>query len=470
MADEIEPLEGRSVDHSTSDNSVTVKSVADEVADLTVDETALENRAHQVAPGEFEFFTKSHNRVVDKANRATREQVLDPRTTRILEKLLSREIVAEIHGCISTGKEANVYHAITADGAHRAIKIYKTSILIFKDRDRYVSGEFRFRSGYSRHNPRKMVKVWAEKEMRNLKRLYKNSIPSPEPIFLKDHVLVMDFLGDKSGWAWPRLHDAISDLSEDQVLTCYLQLVAFMHIMYHDCHLVHADLSEYNILYHDGLLYIIDVSQSVEHDHPASLDFLRMDIKNVSNFFSKYGVNVFSERAMFEIIATDDLIKKLPERNLETILSHLRSLDRSEVSEQQILDDNVFRQVYVPRHLDDILDAEDHMEKLARGERDDLVERKLVLDDSTDSSDSNQSGDNDSNDESDSDTDDEEGSSSDSSWENRESQPKGKKYEDKEAKRQRQQEQKEAAREKRKHKIKKHVKKRQEKLAARRRK
>jgi len=47
-------------------------------------------------------------------------------------------------------------------------QVYKTSILIFKDRDKYVSGEFRFRHGYCKHNPRKMVKTWAEKEMRNL--------------------------------------------------------------------------------------------------------------------------------------------------------------------------------------------------------------------------------------------------------------------------------------------------------------
>jgi len=97
-------------------------------------------------------------------------------------------------------KKANVYHAITEDGEHRAIKIYKTSILVFKDRDRYVSGEYRFRNGYSKHNPRKMVKVWAEKEMRNLKRLWNAGIPCPEPLMLRMHVLLMTFIGDKNGW------------------------------------------------------------------------------------------------------------------------------------------------------------------------------------------------------------------------------------------------------------------------------
>jgi serine/threonine-protein kinase RIO1 len=57
--------------------------------------------------------------------------------------------------------------------------------------------------------------------------------------------------------------------------------------MYHDCRLVHGDLSEYNMLYHEGEVYFIDVSQSVELDHPHALDFLRKDCQNVNDFFSK---------------------------------------------------------------------------------------------------------------------------------------------------------------------------------------
>lgn len=80
----------------------------------------------------------------DKSQRATTEQVLDPRTRLILQKMLQRQLLHSIHGCISTGKEANVYHALTESGAHRAIKIYKTSILVFKDREKYMRGEFRW--------------------------------------------------------------------------------------------------------------------------------------------------------------------------------------------------------------------------------------------------------------------------------------------------------------------------------------
>ena len=124
-------------------------------------------------------------RVKDKADRATMEQVMDPRTRMILFKLLNRGFISEINGCISTGKEANVYHCNAKEGPDQAIKIYKTSILVFKDRDKYVTGEFRFRSGYGKKNPRKMVRTWAEKEMRNLTRLYNEGIPCPKPTLLR---------------------------------------------------------------------------------------------------------------------------------------------------------------------------------------------------------------------------------------------------------------------------------------------
>ncbi|KAL6560650.1 hypothetical protein OROGR_004209 [Orobanche gracilis] len=157
-------------------------------------------------------------RTTDKADRATVEQAIDPRTRRILSKMHNQGEYDNINGCISTGKEANVYHATKSDGQELAIKIYKTSVLVFKDRDRYVQGDYRFRHGYCRHNPRKMVPKWAEKEMRNLIRLKAAGIPCPQTHLLRYNVLVMDFIG-KGGWAAPRLKDAA--LSLDKLRQCY---------------------------------------------------------------------------------------------------------------------------------------------------------------------------------------------------------------------------------------------------------
>jgi RIO kinase 1 len=45
-----------------------------------------------------------------------------------------------------------------------------------------------------------MVRLWAEKEMRNLKRLKTAGIPCPDPFEVRENVLVMSFLGDDQGW------------------------------------------------------------------------------------------------------------------------------------------------------------------------------------------------------------------------------------------------------------------------------
>jgi RIO kinase 1 len=75
-------------------------------------------------------------------DRATSEQVLDPRTRMILFKLLNSHYLLEINGCLSTGKEANVYYAKGEKNLEYAVKIFKTSILVFKDRDRYCTLSF----------------------------------------------------------------------------------------------------------------------------------------------------------------------------------------------------------------------------------------------------------------------------------------------------------------------------------------
>merc|ERR1712066_1191263 len=81
-----------------------------------------------------------------------------------------------------------------------------------------------------------------------------------------------------------------------------------MRKMMINCKLVHGDLSEYNMLYHDGKLIIIDVSQSVEKDHPQALDFLKRDCVNVNNFFAKrMDRPPIPVRRLFDYIVVNDL-------------------------------------------------------------------------------------------------------------------------------------------------------------------
>lgn len=408
----------------------------------------------------------------DRANRATVEQVLDPRTMRFLAKLLNKGVISQVNGCISTGKEANVYHADQDDEEGNlikeyAVKIYKTSILVFKDRERYVDGEYRFRNSKNQSNPRKMVKLWAEKEFRNLKRLYSHGIPCPEPIDIRSHVLVMEYLSKGNSQPSPKLKD-YEFQDEEQIGYFYHQMLFYMRRMYRECKLVHADLSEYNSIVHEERLFIIDVSQSVEHEHPMSLDFLRMDIKNVNDFFARR-INVYPERLIFRYV-TDHNERLGIENNSDAELErYLETLPLK--TEQDGAEDEIFRSTHMVRTLNG-LDERDfkkfgegkittvtellgkgEMEKLdqekmdqEKGEKDQQKDQDPNADEDSDETDSDEG-------DSDSDSDDDSYSSSE------ETTPRGKRFEDKDLKKQRKEAARLAKQEKRQTKMKKHIKK-----------
>src|SRR5262249_46424495 len=137
------------------------------------------------------------------------------------------------------------------------------------------------------------------------------------------------------------------------------------------------DLSEYNILYDSGVLYIIDVSQSVEHDHPNALHFLRKDCTNVTDFFRKHHVPVMLVRELFDFITdptlpavhneqVDSRLLEIQRKIAERDNEHLFSLASTQVSEQ------VFMNAFIPRKLDDAVHVERDMEKINAGDTEDM--------------------------------------------------------------------------------------------------
>jgi RIO kinase 1 len=129
---------------------------------------------------------------------------------------------------------------------------------------------------------------------------------------------------------------------------------------------VHADLSEYNIIYHEGHLYIIDVSQSVEHDHPSAFDFLRSDIKNVEDFFAKMGVRCLGLRRCFEFVVKEklDTTDGLNDEDVFKKWLELAALDDTAgdtpkaSSMLSAHEDAIFKKSYIPRTLGELYDPE----------------------------------------------------------------------------------------------------------------
>lgn len=237
---------------------------------------------------------KRMNRHHDKEEKATSNLAFDPKTRILLYKALNACLLDEIGSIIATGKESIVLYGKGGNSEERkmpeevAIKIFKTTLNEYHTREKYLREDFRFKNRYKSLNSRKMVKLWAEKEMFNLQRLQRVGIPCPEPILLKKHVLFLSFIGKDTVPA-QRLRDAI--LSPEELANAYQQCLNVMKKIYHECKLIHADFSEYNLLWFNDTIYVIDVAQSVEPYHPNAYTYLLRDCTNLSTYFSRRSLN-----------------------------------------------------------------------------------------------------------------------------------------------------------------------------------
>ena len=152
---------------------------------------------------------KPEKRRKDKSDISTVDKVLDRKTLKILENLQKREKLFDMGGAFSSGKEANVYTAKCSTSLISkliqqlpqedaivpvALKIYKTSTMMFKDRSKFIIDEKRF-ANFCYSNSRELIKLWAEKVVRNLMKLNKHNIPSPKQLYLKRSILVMTLIG-----------------------------------------------------------------------------------------------------------------------------------------------------------------------------------------------------------------------------------------------------------------------------------
>lgn len=220
------------------------------------------------------------------------ENVFDDVTLLALYRLVHKKQISVIGGSISTGKEANVFYGEREKGPV-ALKIYRIGSASFKSMSEYITGDPRFVS--IRKTRKGLVFAWTKKEFANLSRAHEAGLPVPEPILFDRNILIMTFLGENE-FPFPQLrHAEIGDAAE-----LYTTILSFINRLFNDAGLVHADLSEYNILMGDQP-YLIDMGQAVTLDHPRALAFLKRDIANINRFFSRL-CSVREERAVFEEI------------------------------------------------------------------------------------------------------------------------------------------------------------------------
>ena len=214
------------------------------------------------------------------------ENVFDVPTLKLLYTISNKGIIRALGGSISTGKEANVFYA---EGPEKelAVKIYRIASSTFRAMDVYIMKDPRFTN--IRNNKRDLIFAWTRKEFQNLKRAKSAGVRVPEPIFAEKNILVMEFMGQKE---IPYSSLKNTPLENDEQKRVFDTIVEYIRLLYKEANLVHADLSEYNILIDPKNLapIFIDMGQSVTLGHPNAREFLYRDIQNILRFFRRYGI------------------------------------------------------------------------------------------------------------------------------------------------------------------------------------
>lgn len=232
----------------------------------------------------------------------TVEGVIDQATRMLLRDLMNRGTFKTIHGVVATGKESNVYWAEDTEGKNLAIKVYRTSTADFKRMQEYVVGDPRFER--IRGGTRSLIFTWAEKEFKNLKIAREVGVRVPGPVAVEKNVLVMDFIGE-GGIPAPRM----KELQPKNPAVTFRKILRYIKLLYKKAEIVHADLSEYNILMWKGPV-IIDISQAVHISHPHSREYLERDLNNISKYFTSLGVSTGNIDAICQEITSSKPSKR----------------------------------------------------------------------------------------------------------------------------------------------------------------
>lgn len=255
----------------------------DEWEEIDVTDT----EADRIARKRDRSFNQFRERIKDADQLKVEDSVFDEATLAAIYKLVQDGYIDAFGGPISTGKEANVYEALGADGREIAVKVYRITASDFQHMRDYLEGDPRFEGIGS--DKAKVVCAWTRKEYANLERAQTAGVRVPEPIAVERNVLVMELVGH----ATDRAH-RLAEVNVENPQTAYEVVSEYIRRLYASG-LVHGDLSEYNMVIYDGELHFIDLGQAVTVHHPNADEFLQRDCANIANFFARQGIEVTAD-------------------------------------------------------------------------------------------------------------------------------------------------------------------------------
>ena len=191
---------------------------------------------------------------------------------------------------LGVGKESDVYDALTPKGERVAVKLHRLGRTSFRSTRRtrgYVAQRHHISWLYQ-------SRLAAEREFEALRLVRSHHVAVPRPIRQNRHSVVMEMIEGAE----------LSELNQIQNPEKALkEILSNIRRTYHKAGVVHADLSEFNIIMQpNGHILIIDWPQYVERDHPSAERLLERDVRNVVQFFKrKFKTHITPEEALTQV-------------------------------------------------------------------------------------------------------------------------------------------------------------------------
>lgn len=271
---------------------------AADVAAIQAELRAMDDSAHSWVPSYAASLDPLHHE---------RQWVIKSVTPFYMENMIS-----DVTRLVKGGKEANVYccEATPATGAALlAAKLYRPRMLRHLKNDavykagrqltdakgREIKGRREKLALRKKTNFGKRVDImwWIGNEYTTQTTLYEAGADVPRPVAHQGTAILMEYIGDAYGPA-PTLNEiALRPEEAEPLFRRVMENVALML----DHHLVHGDLSAYNMLYWNGRITIIDFPQMVEARHnPHAFELLKRDVTRVCDYFGQFGVDADPEQ------------------------------------------------------------------------------------------------------------------------------------------------------------------------------
>jgi len=205
------------------------------------------------------------------------------------------------------GKEASVYQCLgntTTQHKYIAAKVYhprkfrhlrndslyREGRLILDDEGHEIRDDRALHAIQQRTNfgKRLLHTSWIEHEYQTMSLLFKAGADVPEPLASGNNAILMATIGWDDVPA-PTLNTV--DLYQDEAQRLFEKALQNVEIMLSN-HRVHGDLSAYNILYHEGEIFLIDFPQAMDpRINRAAFPIFKRDLARLCEYFQAQGLN-----------------------------------------------------------------------------------------------------------------------------------------------------------------------------------